>query len=116
MHTLATAYQPVTSFGVQLWSAQDTTVDWNYFSLDLDTVGYGKLFYYGYSGIVYCYDTKDGNLLWTYGNGGEGNSTDSGFETAYGRYPLTTSVLLTAKSLCAPLNTPPTRHSLKGQK
>ena len=40
-----------------------------------------------YAGILYCYDTKTGDLLWTYGNGGEGNSTDSGLETPFAHYP-----------------------------
>ncbi|MCW3994994.1 MAG: PQQ-binding-like beta-propeller repeat protein [Candidatus Bathyarchaeota archaeon] len=29
-------------------------------------VAYGKLYSTGYSGIVYCYDTKTGNQLWNY--------------------------------------------------
>jgi len=41
----------------------------------------------GYGGIVYCYDTNTGDLLWTYGNGGAGNSTNSGFEVP-GHYPI----------------------------
>ncbi len=46
----------------------------------------GKLYYTGYGGLVYCYDLKNGNLLWTYGNGGAGNSTSS--NTVYpGVYP-----------------------------
>ena len=87
--------------GERVWGPttvpQDETTDWNYFSLDTDTVGYGKLFYTGYSGIVYAYDTSNGNLLWTYGNGGAGNSTNSGFETAYGRYPMTVSAIADGK-------------------
>jgi len=87
--------------GERIWGPttvpEDTTTDWNYFSLDTDTVGYGKLFYTGYSGIVYAYDTSNGNLLWTYGNGGAGNSTSSGFETAYGRYPMTVSAIADGK-------------------
>jgi len=87
--------------GERVWGPttvpQDETTDWNYFSLDTDTVGYGKLFYTGYSGIVYAYDTSNGNLLWTYGNGGAGNSTNSGFETAYGRYPITVSAIADGK-------------------
>jgi hypothetical protein len=87
--------------GERVWGPttvpEDTTTDWNYFSLDTDTVGYGKLFYTGYSGIVYAYDTSNGNLLWTYGNGGAGNSTSSGFETAYGRYPITVSAIADGK-------------------
>ncbi len=49
-------------------------------------LAYGKLYSGGYSGILYCYDLTSGNLLWTYGNGGQGNGTSSG--TPYpGNYP-----------------------------
>jgi hypothetical protein len=48
---------------------------------------YGNLYSSGFSGILYCYDMATGNLLYTYGNGGEGNSTRAGFQTAYGGYP-----------------------------
>ncbi|XES76016.1 MAG: PQQ-binding-like beta-propeller repeat protein [Candidatus Bathyarchaeia archaeon] len=47
----------------------------------------GKLYVGGFNGLVYCYDVTNGNLLWTYGNGGEGNSTFSGTETIWGYYP-----------------------------
>jgi hypothetical protein len=36
----------------------------------------------GYGGVVYCYDLANGNILWTYGNGGEGNSTNAGLDFA----------------------------------
>jgi hypothetical protein len=40
-----------------------------------------------YAGIVYCYDTKTGDVLFTYGNGGvPGNDTNSGFAVP-GPYP-----------------------------
>jgi hypothetical protein len=42
----------------------------------------------GYGGTLYCYDTKTGKTLFTYGNGGSGNSTNSGFNTVYGVFPL----------------------------
>jgi hypothetical protein len=48
---------------------------------------YGKVFSSGYGGIIYAYDSLTGDLVWTYGNGGEGNSTNSGFQLAYGHYP-----------------------------
>jgi hypothetical protein len=51
-----------------------------------NTFAYGKLYSSAYAGIVYCYDTKTGNRLWTYGNGGPSNTTDSGFQ-APGHYP-----------------------------
>jgi outer membrane protein assembly factor BamB len=50
-------------------------------------LAYGNLYYSGHAGIVYCYDATTGDLLWTYGNGGEGNSTSAGAQMAYGRYP-----------------------------
>jgi outer membrane protein assembly factor BamB len=49
-------------------------------------IAYGKVYSAAYDGILYCYDIKTGETLWTYGNGGMGNSTDSGFEVP-GRYP-----------------------------
>src|SRR3990172_4282165 len=48
---------------------------------------YGKLYSSGYGGLIYAYDMPTGKLLWTYGNGGEGNSTNSGRYLAYGHYP-----------------------------
>ena len=48
----------------------------------------GRLYSGAYGGILYCYDERTGDVLWTYGNGGEGNSTNSGFEVP-GPYPTT---------------------------
>ena len=50
-------------------------------------VAYGKIYSSAYAGILYCYDDKTGQLLWTYGNGGEGNSTNSGYNWPYGNIP-----------------------------
>ena len=36
---------------------------------------------------VYCYNDLTGKLLWTYGNGGAGNSTNAGLNYPYGDYP-----------------------------
>jgi hypothetical protein len=49
-------------------------------------LAYGKLYSYCYGGFLYCYNLTTGDRLWTYGNGGAGNSTDSGFQ-APGYYP-----------------------------
>ena len=87
--------------GSQLWGpsvlTNDFTTDYNYMAIGLERIAYGKLFFTGYSGIVYAYDDKTGDLLWTYGNGGAGNSTLSGFETPYGRYPTFISVIADGK-------------------
>jgi outer membrane protein assembly factor BamB len=52
-----------------------------------DSIYEGKLYVGGFQGLINCYDTSNGNLLWTYGNGGEGNSTNSGLENVWGYYP-----------------------------
>jgi len=49
---------------------------------------YGKLYSAGFGGILYCYDLTNGKVLWTYGNGGPGNSTYAGLETGFGEYPF----------------------------
>jgi hypothetical protein len=48
----------------------------------------GRLFSCAYGGILYSYDLRTGELLWTYGNGGPGNSTNSELYLAYGHYPI----------------------------
>ena len=50
-------------------------------------VAYGNLYSSGYGGWVYCYNDVTGKLLWTYGSGGAGNSTNAGFNYPYGYYP-----------------------------
>jgi outer membrane protein assembly factor BamB len=77
--------------GSLLWGPTPSETAFNYYIAGYGTtyaVAYGKLYDSGYGGILYCRDLKNGSLLWTYGNGGEGNSTNSGFYTAYGRYPI----------------------------
>ncbi len=80
------------STGQKLWGPTASQADWDYYgspgpgSLD-NQIAYGRLYSDGMAGILYCYDLTNGNLLWTYGNGGEGNSTYSGFNTVYGNYP-----------------------------
>jgi hypothetical protein len=48
---------------------------------------YGNLYVGGYGGVLYCYSMATGELLWTYGNGGSGNSTNTGSDTPWGNYP-----------------------------
>jgi outer membrane protein assembly factor BamB len=44
-------------------------------------VAYGNVYVQGYGGAIYCYSTKNGNLLWEY------NNTFSAHETPWGNYP-----------------------------
>jgi len=50
-------------------------------------LAYGRLYSSAYGGTLYCYSDSTGQLLWTYGNGGTGNSTNAGFNYPYGDYP-----------------------------
>jgi hypothetical protein len=86
--------------GKQIWTTEtptDNTIDYNFMALGLDRIAYGKLYVSGYAGILYAYDVMTGEKLWSYGNGGEGNSTLSGFVTPYGRYPLFISTIADGK-------------------
>jgi outer membrane protein assembly factor BamB len=82
--------------GNHLWTADTLVVEWD--TLRRDTLSaYGNLYAAGYDGIVYCYDDATGELLWTYGNGGKGNSTSSGSDTVYGHYPVFIDVIADGK-------------------
>ena len=50
-------------------------------------IAYGNIYVSSFSGILYCYNDRTGQLQWTYGNGGAGNSTNAGFNVFYGAYP-----------------------------
>ncbi len=82
--------------GSHLWGPTEPTNDYTYFR-DTSLIAYGNIYFAGYGGILYCYDVKDGNLKWTYGNGGPGNSTFSGLETAWGTYPIFVDVIADGK-------------------
>ena len=82
--------------GDKVWTAKTSVVEWD--TLRRDTlIAYGNLYAAGYDGILYCYDDTTGNLLWTYGNGGAGNTTTSGSDTVYGHYPIFVDVIADGK-------------------
>ncbi len=82
--------------GNNVWTAETLVVEWD--TLRRDTlIAYGNLYAAGYDGIVYCYDTTTGDLEWTYGRGGEGNSTYAGLNTVYGHYPVFIDVIADGK-------------------
>jgi hypothetical protein len=70
--------------GKQIWGPTPTQTALDFFSMGYGgqgpTLAYGKLYNGGYGGVLYCYDLTNGNLLWTYGNGGAGNSTNGGLQ------------------------------------
>jgi hypothetical protein len=80
------------STGKQIWGPTPSQTAFDYYGSAFATaptpcMAYGNVYDSSYGGIIYCYNAMTGNLEWTYGNGGTGNSTNSGLETAYGHYP-----------------------------
>ena len=78
--------------GQKIWGPTESQTSFDYYGDDFGGVlnaqlAYGRLYHSAMAGIVYCYDALTGDLLWTYGNGGEGNSTSAGYQLAYGVYP-----------------------------
>ena len=55
-------------------------------------IAYGKVYASGYGGVIFCYDGLTGEQLWSYGNGGPGNSTNSGFAVP-GNYPTSINAI-----------------------
>jgi hypothetical protein len=88
--------------GLPLWGPTQSMAPWDYYTgtsgaLTTISTAYGHLYAAGYAGILYCYNLKTGNIIFTYGNGGSGNSTNSGFATAYGDYPILISAIAGGK-------------------
>jgi hypothetical protein len=81
--------------GNLVWGPVGNTRGFNYYPTigsggvaQIGYVAYGKLYVGGYGGEIFAYDTTNGNLVWSYGGGGVGNSTNSGTETSWGLYPV----------------------------
>ena len=81
------------STGAKLWGPTSSMAPLDYYGNPAVPIiggaaAYGKLYATGYAGILYCWDLTTGNLLWTWGNGGTGNSSFAGFNTPFGVYPM----------------------------
>ena len=81
--------------GNLVWGPTSLSRGYDYYSATLNQwdsgahqVAYGTLYAAGYGGILYAFDAGSGDLKWTYGNGGVGNSSNSGIDTPWGYYPL----------------------------
>jgi len=84
------------STGARIWGPSSTETPLNFFATGWSgegpTLAYGNLYTGGMGGILYCYDLTNGNLLWTFGNGGPGNSTSAGLNWAT-NYPTYISAI-----------------------
>ena len=82
--------------GSQLWTTTPDIALWDTMR-SVTLSAYGNLYRSGFDGILYCYDDATGELLWTYGNGGAGNSTYEGLGTSYGHMPIFVDVIADGK-------------------
>jgi hypothetical protein len=68
-----------TTTGNLLWgpSYPPTSISdaWNFQNLAPENTYNGRLYFTGYSGLLYCFNVLTGAIEWTFGNGGDGNST-----------------------------------------
>jgi hypothetical protein len=78
--------------GARIWGPTDPQQPLDYYGSQSSgsiatAFAYGNLYTSAYAGILHCYNTTDGTLTFTYGNGGvPGNDTNSGFQVP-GPYP-----------------------------
>ena len=84
--------------GNLLWGPVGDTRSFNYYPTvgsggvsQIGFVAYGKLYSGGYGGEIFCYDTRNGTLLWKY------NNTYSGLETPWGLYPIFPGIIADGK-------------------
>jgi len=76
--------------GSLLWGPTPTQNAFDYYGVGntmLSVLAYGNMYTSGFSGVCYAFNDLTGKLLWTYGNGGPGNSTNAGLTVFYGDYP-----------------------------
>ena len=81
--------------GVKIWGPTISQTDINpldyygnqFSGAAIAQVAYGNVYTSEFGGILYCFDAKTGDLKWTYGNGGEGNTTNAGYYSPRGNYP-----------------------------
>jgi hypothetical protein len=78
--------------GDKLWGPLGAQPGFQYYSSREGVTYNGNLYVSGLGGGVYCYSMLNGTLLWTYGNGGEGNSTNMGDNGPWGLYPTHATV------------------------
>jgi hypothetical protein len=90
--------------GTLLWGPTTTAFNsgYQYFGSGLGigqcaVNAYGNIYVQGYGGEIWCYSTATGNLLWQFGNGGEGNSTDDGINSPWGLLPTMISAIADGK-------------------
>jgi hypothetical protein len=82
--------------GKKVWDLVPDDANWDTMR-STNLAAYGYLYRSGFDGVLHCYNLTTGDLVWTYGNGGPGNSTYAGLETVWGHYPMFVDVIADGK-------------------
>lgn len=90
--------------GNPLWGPTNTVFQtgYQYFGSGLGigqcaVSAYDNIYVQGYGGEIWCYSTATGDLLWQFGNGGPGNSTNDGINSPWGLLPTMISAIADGK-------------------
>jgi outer membrane protein assembly factor BamB len=80
--------------GNAMWGPVGNAKPFNYYATvgsggvaQIGYIAYGNLYTGGYGGEIFCFDSTTGDMVWSYGGDGEGNSTNGGLNTPWGLYP-----------------------------
>ena len=81
--------------GNLLWGPVGNETTWNYYMHTVSSSSFGGqnmfngiLYSEGQGGIIYAYNDTTGKLLWTFGNGGPGNSTATYADSPWPNWPI----------------------------
>ena len=91
--------------GNKIWGPTASQNTFSYYTYSMLPYGnvpfgrtaYGLLYTDGYGGVLYCYNMSTGELVYTYGNGGPGNSTSVGLNAAWPLWPMFTFAIADGK-------------------
>ena len=76
--------------GQKLWGPSAPEPDLNYYGM-YNNIYRGKLYTFGYGGVLIAYDVKTGKVLWNY------TASQVGFESPYGNYPFYLTAVVDGK-------------------
>lgn len=103
---------PITEFAQQPFNVFTGSVSTE--NTGAHRVAYGNLYMSGYGGLVYAFNYSTGVLEWTYGNGGEGNSTVAQYSEPWGYFPIFIAAIADGKLYCFSNEHSPTTPLYKG--
>jgi outer membrane protein assembly factor BamB len=94
--------------GNKLWGPTNPEPDFQYYGI-YNYVYQGKILTFGYSGVMFAYDIKTGEVLWNY------TAAGVGYESPYGDYPIYAFCVADGKIYTVAGEHSPTQPLFRGQ-